>query len=547
MLILPPPNGRFVKLGAHFGGAVLAEAPLPVPSREGMDVFGKQLKKKKSRFWKAVGVSFLTLFGLGAGWVAFTEKGRKTAQGVTEMAPKVIQAYQNPDLLFDQVGQDQVNILLVGEDYNWKIDKVFNPRTGKYAPFQVIDTDSPPRSDTMIVFTLNRENKTMRLLSMPRDARISFADLDGDVHRRRKLNSVYSSGGTDPAKRMELLRKVIGEEFGIRIDRSAVIKPNSFKKLVDMVGGVYVNVDGALKRDSRTGKLYRGHIHYRDNWGQWGVDLDPGPQWLDGEQAHGYVRFRYDREGDPGRIRRQQQVMKALAKSMMGKAAQPWQLSDLVTKAREEFRTDLSDDELVAAAFFTKNLGAAEKIQPLTLFGIYAENGDIILNRPENEKLLTTMFGSSFNANSFLVRSSSTKADDIGLVNNASPGALAVLKEAGLLKSDAEAPSSPVLDAKPRETPGVDAEVTETTTEPRRRREVVESADPTPSEVETPKPRRRRRERERRAEPREEVTNPVEESTPAREESPVPRTEEAPAPESNPEPSTGESPVPQPE
>ena len=87
-----------------------------------------------------------------------------------------------------------------------------------------------------------------------------------------------------------------------------------------------------LKRDPRTGKLYRGHIFYEDKWAMWKVDLDPGPQVLDGEKAHGYVRFRYDREGDPGRIRRQQLVLKAIAKKMMEKPL--FQLPDLAKQIR---------------------------------------------------------------------------------------------------------------------------------------------------------------------------------------------------------------------
>jgi hypothetical protein len=57
-----------------------------------------------------------------------------------------------------------------------------------------------------------------------------------------------------------------------------VIKFEGFKKLIDQVGGITVNVEGALKRDHRTGKLYRGNLKYDDNWGNLHIDLKPGMQ-----------------------------------------------------------------------------------------------------------------------------------------------------------------------------------------------------------------------------------------------------------------------------
>lgn len=412
-----------------------------VPSNEQEDVFGRQLAgnnkgKQKSKIWRGIGLTVLGIGAVGLGYVAFTEKGRQDWNDGTQAIRVLTTIKRDPDLLFENVGQDVVNVLVVGEDYNWKPAKVFNPKTGKYQPFHVIDTDSPPRSDTMIVMSLNRAEGNLRMLSMPRDARVTYKDLDDDIHRARKFNSVYATGGREPERREKLLSKVIGDELGIRIDRFAIIKPNSFKKLVDLVGGVQVDVDGALKLDRKTGKLYRGHIYYKDSWGQWEVDLDPGVQWLNGEQAHGYVRFRKDREGDPGRIRRQQDVMKALAKRVMEKPI--YELPGLAKGIRTQFYTDMTDEELGSLAYFAKNHGLAGKIQPMTLFGIYAGNGDIILNRDKNEKLLPVIFGNSFNPDHFLVRSPSTNRDDIGPANNANPSVQALLRKAGLLDEQTE-------------------------------------------------------------------------------------------------------------
>ncbi len=340
---------------------------------------------------------------------------------------------QNPNLLFDNVGDNRVNLLLIGEDRTWVNKDVFNPETGKMAPFRAVDPNDT-RSDTMIVVSLDRATKKMYMVSFPRDARVSYVDLDGDLHKRKKMNAVYASGGKDSKKREEVLRNFFRDEMGLRIDRVARIRIEGFTGLIDQVGGLNIDVDGAMKNVD--GKIKRGqHIFYEDKWGGWKVDLDPGMQHLDGAQAVGYARFRKDIEGDPGRIRRQQQVMKALAKKITGSPI--YQMPGLVKEIKQQFATDMSDEEMASMGLFAKSIGAETKISPLTVFGIGAKNrSDIILNKPENIKMFSYIFGNSFDQKSFLNRSESTDEDELGIANNRNPAALEVLRGAGILPPD---------------------------------------------------------------------------------------------------------------
>ncbi len=383
---------------------------------------------------------------IGGGAIAYstlTTNGKQITKEATNAIQVGWNVQQNPNLIFDNVGDDRVNILLIGEDRNWKNGEVFNPRTGKFAPMQVVDNDTPPRSDTMIVISLDRQGNVMRMVSFPRDARVRYVDLDGRRHKG-KMNSVYASGGTDPKMREEVLKNFFRDELGLRIDRVARIRIEGFTGLIDKVGGLDINVDGAMLKVG--GKVKRGqHIFYEDKWGQWKVDLEPGMQHLDGTQAVGYARFRYDREGDPGRIRRQQQVMRALAKKI---TAQPlMQLPGVVKEAKQQFSTDMSDEELASMALFAKNIGADAKISPLTVFGIGAsDHSDIILNKPDNIKLFSYIFGNSFDETNFLNRSNYTEKDELGIANNRNPAAIEVLRGAGLLPPDGEVEPSPVTD-----------------------------------------------------------------------------------------------------
>jgi LCP family protein required for cell wall assembly len=392
------------------------------------DAFGKQLnQKKKGRFWKNLGLAAVTVVGAGVAIGVFTQPGRDAGTTIQQYALPVWNSYQNPNLLFDNVGDNRVNILVIGQDRNWKQGQVFDPTIGKLRRYQVEDTETRPRSDTMIICSLDKAAGTMRLISLPRDTRVRYRNLEGIKHRATKLNSIYAQEHGE-----ELLLKVMREEFGVRIDRVALVKLDGFTKLVDRVGGIRINVEGAKFGNKRT------RMKYEDKWGGWKVDLQPGLQLLNGEQAHGYVRFRMDNEGDPGRVRRQQQVMRALAKQMMQLGIT--QLPGTVLELQNLFESNMTKDEMVSSAMFAQKLGDPSKITPLTPYGVYAENGDIILNKPENIKLFKVIFGSSFDPDHFLVLSPETKRDDIGGRNNGNPAALAILREAGLVKVDATTP-----------------------------------------------------------------------------------------------------------
>ncbi len=375
--------------------------------------------------------------GAGVAFGTLTQTGRDIVKVGSDFAMPIIEAKQNPNLLFEKVGtvDGHVNVLLVGRDRNWKQGKVFDPTIGKFRRYQVEDKDTRPRSDTMIIASFDQNAKTVRMISIPRDTRVRYRDFDGRKHGAGKLNAVYAEPDGD-----KLLEKVVEDELGVRIDRTAEIKLDGFTKLIDRVGGLDIKVEGALF----SGK--RSRMKYTDHYGGWSVDLEPGMQHLSGEQAHGYVRFRKDNEGDPGRVRRQQQVMRELSKKMMNVGY--LQLPGLVTELQALFNTSMTNEELVSAAMFARSLGSAGKITPITPYGIYApDGGDIILNKPENIKLFTAIFGASFNPKKFLVLSPETKGDDIGERNNNNPAAVPVLREAGLLKDKEETRRDAELEA----------------------------------------------------------------------------------------------------
>jgi LCP family protein required for cell wall assembly len=386
-------------------------------------------------FWKAVSVFaiLLCLGGVGAwAYLNLTTDGRH----MKPMIQGALEAKRNPNLIFERSGSDVVNILLIGRDVNWTIKKVYDPTRKIWARMQVHDEQASARSDTMIVMSLDKRRNEIHMVSLPRDARVHMPPNKYDV-RRAKLNAAHAYGGP------ELLIRTVHDELGLDIHHYAVIQFDGFKNLIDEIGGVEVNVIGALKRNGR-----RGNLDYDDNWGNLHIHLKPGLQKLNGQQAHNYVRFRMDIEGDPGRIKRQQSLMRALAKSLMH---QPfYKIPGMVQEIHKQFKTDMSNAEIASAADFAKNIGDASKIQPLTMFGTYTSKGTIILNKSKNIKLFSFLFGPTFDETHFLENSPSTEGDEMGEENNSSPGAKALLRRAGLIKG-APAEATPQSEVSSRE------------------------------------------------------------------------------------------------
>ena len=183
-----------------------------------------------------------------------------------------------------------------------------------------IRKDDVGRSDTLFVVMLDKNNKNASLLSIPRDTRVKIKD-----HGWDKVNAAFAYGGQD------LTRDTVQEFLGIKLHNYVVVDFQGFKDLVDVIGGVDMNVE---KR-----------MYYYDPYANFEIDLRPGMQHMDGKTAMQYVRYR-DEEGDIGRIRRQQKFIMALYKQIASKniiAKMPGVSKQIMSM----IKTDLSLKEMV--------------------------------------------------------------------------------------------------------------------------------------------------------------------------------------------------------
>jgi LCP family protein required for cell wall assembly len=150
------------------------------------------------------------------------------------------------------------------------------------------------RSDTIMVVHVSPIDKTVSVVSIPRDTIMNVPGVG-----LTKVNHSFAYGGT------RLTKKTLEEFFNLKIPFTVAINMDGLAKIIDTLGGLNINVE---KR-----------MYYVDYAGGLFVDLYPGYQHLNGRQSLGYVRFRHDAEGDIGRIIRQQKFVQALANRIITK------------------------------------------------------------------------------------------------------------------------------------------------------------------------------------------------------------------------------------
>lgn len=253
----------------------------------------------RGNVWSAIKLVFFFCLvvalgvGAGVGWVLFDKLG-----GVATVK-QVTESLAHPgEKAFGE--REKMHILCLGIDYNHDSKGILYT---KYA-----------RSDTVFVVTVDRSADSLSVVSIPRDMRVEIPG-----HGFDKINTAYSYKADGD---VDLARQTVERFLGIKIDHTLVIKPYAVEHLVDALGGVDIDVEK--------------NMDYDDNWGNLHIHLKKGVQHLTGRQAVGYIRFRKDEEGDRGRIRRQQQFVKA----MMSQLPRIQTLSN-IGKVQQALKTDI--------------------------------------------------------------------------------------------------------------------------------------------------------------------------------------------------------------
>ncbi len=214
------------------------------------------------------------------------------------------------------------------------------------------------RTDTMILVTIDPENKTAGLLSLPRDL---WLEIPGYYESR--INTAYYLGEKNgyPGGGPALAMKTVQYNFGVPVHFYVEVDFNGFRKIVDTLGGLDVNVPYTL--DDPT--------FPSENYGYDPFHIDAGLQHLDGVTTLKYARTRHI-DSDFGRAERQQQVLiaikdKALQLGLLPKVPELW------TTMAGTVETDLQLVDILELANIAPDI-TADKIETVVLGKDYTVN-----------------------------------------------------------------------------------------------------------------------------------------------------------------------------
>jgi polyisoprenyl-teichoic acid--peptidoglycan teichoic acid transferase len=158
--------------------------------------------------------------------------------------------------------------------------------------------DKKPRSDTMLLVRVDPRTDGIAVMSIPRDLAV---DIPG--YGRDKINAAYSEGG--PRKTVATIKALFRGATGRDFPINHVINVNfgGFRRAVDYIGGVYVDVDRRYFNDNNP------PVDSPTNYAT--IDVQPGYQKLKGQDALDYVRYRHG-DNDLVRAARQQDFIRQL-------------------------------------------------------------------------------------------------------------------------------------------------------------------------------------------------------------------------------------------
>ncbi len=195
--------------------------------------------------------------------------------------------------------------------------------------------NQPWRSDVIMVVAVDYTNRQVGVVSFPRDLYVDIPTVG-----KNRINTATFFGGVNGYKHggdIGLLKDTLAQNFGIRIDHYVKFNFETFKDIVDALGGVDIVVDcpitGRFPVEPGSSKLV---------W----QTLQPGTYHMDGEFALRYVRERKT-TSDVDRNRRQQRVLIAMRKRAKEVNIVP-KIPGLYQAMRDNIETDLSLTDIIA-------------------------------------------------------------------------------------------------------------------------------------------------------------------------------------------------------
>ena len=185
------------------------------------------------------------------------------------------------------------------------------------------------RSDTIMILSINTKTNEMKLTSIMRDLYVPVYNGKNELKGSQKINAAFAIGG--PAAAINTIQNY----FGIKIDHYAVINFSGMKSVIDILGGVDIEI-----KEKEVKYMYSENIK------------SAGKYHLAGWDALNYMRIR-NADNDRYRTLRQGNVLQSLMDKF--KSAGWTQLLQLLNECSDYVKTDMKSERLISVALAVYN------------------------------------------------------------------------------------------------------------------------------------------------------------------------------------------------
>lgn len=222
-------------------------------------------------------------------------------------------------------GTSRVNVLVMGLDLR-----------------DTDEFDEAPRSDTMILLSMDPLNNTAAAIAIPRDMWVPVPGFGYyKINTAFRFGELYDLPGGGP----ELASRTVEEFLGVPVHFYVQVDFQAFVDFIDHIHGIKITFDEPYTIDRR---------------GKWNtVTLEPGTYVLDGEYALAYARDRKSEGDDFDRSTRQMEVIMLIRQRIL----EFDQLPTLVLNAPAIYedlstgiRTNMSLNQLIQLAWKAKDI-----------------------------------------------------------------------------------------------------------------------------------------------------------------------------------------------
>jgi polyisoprenyl-teichoic acid--peptidoglycan teichoic acid transferase len=289
----------------------------------------KDYKKQKKLSGKrlAIRVTLLLTLSLFLSVAAYAVSLQKKAVDAADRAYEVVPNRPKSDIREVKVepATDNVSILFIGVDDSEARSQ----------------GDSNSRSDALLLATLNPKNKSVKLVSIPRDSYVYIPE----VGYRDKITHAHAFGGT------RATIEAVEGLFDIPVDYYVKMNFNAFIDVVDAVGGIDAEVPyERIEKDEND----KNTIH-----------LMPGLQHLDGKHALALARTRM-LDSDVERGKRQLMILQSIMKEAVS-VKSVTKYGDVIDAVGDNMKTDMTFNEMKSFLEYAK--GGMPQVDTLSLSG----------------------------------------------------------------------------------------------------------------------------------------------------------------------------------